>query len=145
MFDAVDQVHQLSAAENSLLAAQFAVVQIITIIVTPCTNTDPRNQSMEDKIQLKATLRNLARSAIPFSGMACMLHDIIDDTDLMHDWSNRNMTSQWKQLAEEALRTITIQYQHVLRILHHVLRHVLGCRAHLSHIIITGDSDSDSD
>ena len=77
VYASIDQLDDLNAAEVSLRSAQGAIVQFITIIVTPCSNTDLRNQCMEDKIQLKVTLRNLVGKAIPFSTMACMLHDII--------------------------------------------------------------------
>ena len=77
-----------------------------------------------------------------------MLHDIINDTDVSYGvqaWSNRNMTTQWQPLAEESLRVITRQYQHVLCTIQHVLHHIMGCGQHINHIFTVSESDSDSD
>ena len=90
---AIQQVQKLTAADNFLLTAKHAMVEIIMTIVTPCANTDPRTQSLRDKVQLKASLLNLARQAIPFPTLACMLHESIETTDFMTLWSHRNMTT----------------------------------------------------
>ena len=148
MYESIEQLNELNAAEVSLRSAQGAVVQIITIIVTPCPNTDLRNQCVEDKIELKVTLRSLARKAIPFSYMACMLHDIINEADVSYGvqtWTNRHMTTQWKPLAEEALKAITRQYHHVSCTSQHVICHILGCGHHLNHIFAASESESESD
>ena len=127
------------------MQSMLSLTSTIATIETPCRNTDSRTQTLSDKVALKAVLLGLAQLAIPFSTMACVLHDCTDSTDLDQQWSNRNMRSQWKLLSEGVLTTISQQHSYVTATMNAAMRHTMLGRASLNHIIWADDSDFEDD
>ena len=131
---------QMAGFENLLDMGIQAMTDMVAFMAISNISLEADNRPI-----IKTKLLEYVEKTIAFSAVACDLHSAIMDRPAHLFWSQEVTSTMFVRTCQSVKQQISEQRDYVHRLLDHHMRQALQSRSLLNHIIVVGDSDSDSE